>query len=108
MSQKQYYVYIITNKNETVLYTGVTNNILRRMLEHKRKLVPGFSFKYNLNKLIYYQGFNSAGEAISAEKKIKGWTRDKKIELIININPQWRDLSLNFFEEDPSQAQDDS
>lgn len=88
-----YYVYILTNKSNTVLYTGVTNNIQRRMHEHKNKLIPGFTSKYNLSKLIYIETFNTALEAISAEKKIKGWVRLKKIKLIEQKNPSWQDLS---------------
>ncbi len=87
-----YYVYILTNKSNT-LYTGVTNNLERRLLEHKLKLVPGFTKLYNLNKLIYYQEFSRIEDAITAEKRIKGWTRKKKIDLIKTINPKFEDLS---------------
>jgi len=89
--EKKYYVYIATNQSNT-LYTGVTNNIRRRMLEHKNKLIKGFTEKYNINKLVFYQEFNNPEEAIAAEKKIKGWTRKKKIELIKSMNPGFRDL----------------
>lgn len=94
MNQKSYYVYIATNKRNTVLYTGVTNNLNRRIYEHHNKLIKGFTSKYNIEKLIYYQEFNTAIEAISAEKKIKGWTRDKKIKLIKTVNSEFRDLLL--------------
>ena len=88
----QYYVYIATNKRNTVLYTGITNNLERRIYQHKQKLIKGFTSKYNIDKLVYFQEFNNPEEAITAEKKIKGWTRAKKIELIKNINPEFKDL----------------
>ena len=88
-----YYVYILTNKSNKVLYTGVTNNLERRVYEHKHKLVPGFTEKYNVNKLVYYDLTNDINEAISREKQIKGWTRQKKIDLIETINPEWADLA---------------
>lgn len=88
---KKYYVYIATNKSFT-LYTGVTNDLLRRMAEHKNKIIKGFTEKYNINKLIFFQEFNNPTDAIMAEKKIKGWTRKKKIDLIKSINPEFEDL----------------
>lgn len=101
---KYYYTYIATNKNNTVLYTGVTNNLERRLFEHKNKLIKGFTSKYNVCKIIWYNVFDSAYEAISAEKRIKGWTRAKKIDLIISINPIFQDLAESI---DSSQAQND-
>ena len=92
---KKYFVYIATNKSNT-LYTGVTNDIQRRMLEHKNKLVHGFTEKYNIDKLVFCQEFSQPEEAIVAEKKIKGWTRIRKIELIKSINPEFDDLSVSF------------
>jgi putative endonuclease len=92
---KKYYVYIITNKINTVFYTGVTNDLNRRIYEHQEKLISGFTSKYNINKLIYFQEFSTPVEAIEAEKKIKGWTRDKKINLIKSINPAFIDLNIN-------------
>ena len=89
---RQYYVYIATNKRNTVLYTGVTNNIVRRMYEHRNKLIPGFTSTYKVDKLIYYESFPAPGEAIAAEKKIKGWVRKKKIDLIKSKNPEFRNL----------------
>ena len=91
---REYYVYIATNKYNTVFYTGVTNNIIRRMEEHKQKLVKGFTRKYNVNKLIFAEFFPTAIDAIEAEKKIKGWTRRKKINLIKSINPKFQNLSV--------------
>ncbi len=87
-----YYVYIATNKTNAVLYTGVTNNLERRIYEHKNKLVSSFTSKYNVNKLVYYEEFYFPAEAIAAEKRIKGWVRKKKIELIISLNPNFNDL----------------
>ena len=89
-----YYVYILTNKNHTVLYTGVTGDIEKRIYEHINKIVEGFTKKYNADKLVYYESFNNVIDAIEAEKTIKGWKRYKKINLIENVNPTWDDLSL--------------
>ncbi|MEK7479246.1 MAG: GIY-YIG nuclease family protein [Patescibacteria group bacterium] len=90
---KTYYVYIVTNKRNTVFYTGVTNNLERRMWEHKDKKTPGFTAKYNINKLIYYEIFSNPEDAITAEKKIKGWTRAKKLRLVQEMNPTLTDLT---------------
>lgn len=89
---KNYFVYIATNQGNTVLYTGVTNNIERRTIEHKEKLLKGFTSRYNVNKIIYINEFKDINEAIAIEKKIKGWTRIKKINLIKSINPGFKDL----------------
>ena len=87
-----YYVYILTNKSNT-LYVGVTGNLEQRIEQHLRKSAKNsFTAKYNINKLIYYQEFESVAEAIVAEKRLKGWTRKKKIALIKTINPGFRDL----------------
>ena len=90
--EKHYCVYIITNQNHTVFYTGVTNDLKRRIYEHKEKLVKGFSTKYNLDKLVYFQITDDAISAITREKQIKGGSRKKKIELIDGLNPVWIDL----------------
>ena len=92
-----YYVYMMTNRSKT-LYTGVTNDLYRRVYEHKQKLIPGFTQKYNINRLVYYQETSDIREAIAREKQIKGWLRAKKIALIESANPQWRDLSADWFE----------
>jgi putative endonuclease len=92
MAMKQYYVYIMTNHTGT-LYTGVTNNLERRISEHKNKLLPGFTSRYNITRLAYYEAFNDIREAIAREKQIKGWLRAKKIALIESVNPGWKDLS---------------
>ena len=89
---KEYYVYIMTNKSRT-LYTGVTNNLMRRVYEHKNKLVPGFTSKYNIKKLVYFESTSDVNQAILKEKQIKGWLRAKKITLINSMNPEWKDLS---------------
>ena len=88
----QYYIYIMTNASRT-LYVGVTNNLERRVWEHKHKLVPGFTSKYNITQLVYVETFNEIREAIAREKQIKGWLRVKKIGLIESVNPKWSDLS---------------
>jgi putative endonuclease len=88
---KESYVYIMTNKSFT-LYTGVTSNILSRVWQHRNKLVKGFTSKYNINKLVHLEQFNSISDAIAREKQIKGWTRKKKIELIKKDNPEFKDL----------------
>lgn len=89
---KKYYVYILTNKTNNVLYTGVTNNLERRMFEHRNKLIEGFTKKYNVSKLVYMEIFNNVEDAIAGEKKIKGWVRSKKNSLIEAMNPTWKDL----------------
>lgn len=90
-----YFVYIITNASNSTIYTGMTSNLERRLVEHKHKLIPGFSSKYNLIKLVYLNRFTDVKEAISWEKRIKGWRRDKKDELINKDNPRWDDLGRN-------------
>ena len=89
---KLYYTYMATNKNNTVLYTGITNNLERRAFKHKNKLFKGFTSEYSVNKIVWYDVFNSPDEAIAAEKKIKGWLRVKKVNLIRSINPKFQDL----------------
>ena len=101
MPEKQYYVYILTNASRT-LYVGVTNNLERRVWEHKSKMVEGFTSKYNINWLVWFAEANDVREAIAMEKKIKVWTRAKKVELIEAMNPEWRDLSLEWFTEEAS------
>ncbi len=93
---KQFYVYIMTNKSKT-LYTGVTNNLERRVYEHKQKLVPGFTATYNITLLVYFEMTTDVKVALSREKQIKGWLRTKKISLIEAINPEWKDLSAEWF-----------
>lgn len=94
--EKRYYVYILTNKSNKVLYIGMTNDIARRMFEHKTKLVEGFTKKYNLTKLVYCEATNDVESAIRREKQLKNWHRDWKINLINQFNPEWKDLSEEF------------
>lgn len=90
---KNMYVYIMSNKPNGTLYIGVTNNLIRRVYEHKNSLVPGFTSKYKLYNLVYFECFDDEETAIKREKTLKGWLRKKKIELIIRTNPSWSDLS---------------
>jgi len=92
MKQKYYYVYILSNKYNNVIYVGITNDLIRRVYEHKNKLVEGFTEKYNVNKLVYYELFNDPINAITREKQLKGYSRKKKVELINSFNPEWKDL----------------
>ena len=88
-----YYVYILTNWNNRVMYIGVTNNLQRRISEHKSKLIDGFTKKYNVTKLVYYEYQTDINRAIEREKEIKAWRRSKKDALVITMNPNWDDLS---------------
>ena len=94
---RQYYVYIMTNRSRT-LYTGVTNNLERRVYEHKHKMGSKFTCKYNITRLVYYESFSDVRDAIAREKQIKGWLRSKKIALIESVNPKWEDLSASWYE----------
>ena len=91
---KTYFVYILSNKANTVLYVGVTNNLERRVYEHKNKLIDGFTKRYNVDKLVYFETTSDVDEAIKREKALKNLVRRKKEELINSINPEWVDLSL--------------
>lgn len=93
---KSYYVYLLTNWNNQVMYVGVTNDLNRRIYEHKNKMVEGFTAKYNLSKLIYFEETNDINAAIAREKEIKRWRREKKNKLVEQLNPQWKDLSEKF------------
>ena len=97
-----YYVYILANWNNKVIYTSVTNNLERRMYEHKNKLTDGFTKKYNVNRLVYYDSTTDVRSAIEREKQIKGWTRQKKNALVEEGNPSWADLSEEWYEKDSS------
>ena len=90
--QKQYYVYIMTNKSNNVLYTGVTNDLVRRVYEHRMKLTPGFTSRYNVTKLVYFEECIDPSSAIAREKQIKAGSRQKKIDLVNGMNPTWSDL----------------
>ena len=94
---KRYFVYVLTNNSNEVLYIGVTGNLKRRIYEHQNKLVKGFTEKYNLNKLIYFEETIDVHSAISREKQLKNWHREWKINLINDSNPNWSDLSGNLY-----------
>ena len=91
-----YYVYMLTNKTNRVLYTGITGNLERRLFEHKNELADGFTKKYHVHKLVYFETTTDVRAAIEREKQIKGWTRAKKDALIEGTNPQWSDLSSSW------------
>ncbi|PQJ78948.1 GIY-YIG nuclease family protein [Polaribacter porphyrae] len=97
-TQHQYYVYIITNKKDGVLYIGVSNDLKRRIFEHKNKLIKGFSERYNLDKLIYFEVFQYVSDAIKREKNLKNWKRQWKINLIVEDNADCNDLSEDWFD----------
>ena len=90
--ERQYYIYILSNKNNTVLYVGITNDLVRRVNEHKNKLCKGFTEKYNVDKLVYYEVCDDAISAIEREKQMKGGSRKKKISLVESMNVEWIDL----------------
>ena len=96
-NSRQYYVYILTNKNHTVLYTGVTGNIFERTKQHKEKHKPGFTKRYNVNQLIYFESYSNVNDALAREKQIKRGSRKKKIDLINAFNPEWKDFSDEVF-----------
>ena len=96
-SGRSYYVYILTNWNHKVMYIGVTNNLERRMYEHKNTLVEGFTQKYNVNKLVYFEETIDVISALEREKEIKKWRREKKDALVLKANEQWNDLSEGWF-----------
>jgi putative endonuclease len=103
---KEFFVYIMTNgPRSATLYTGITGNLTRRVWQHKSKLVPGFTSRYNLTRLVYYERFFDPDAAISREEEIKGWRRTKKIRLIEGMNPKWDDLAQdwqNFYKPNPT------
>jgi putative endonuclease len=93
LRENNYFVYILTNWNNKVMYIGMTNNLRRRLYEHKNKLVDGFTEKYNVNKLVYFEQTSDVNSAIVREKEIKKWRREKKDSLVKTLNSEWRDLS---------------
>ena len=93
---KRYYLYMMTNKHLNVLYTGVTNDLRRRVNEHKEKRVESFSKQYNTDRLVYYEEFYEVDQAIAREKQLKGGSRKKKDLLVEKMNPEWKDLSIEF------------
>ena len=93
---KTYYVYILASKRNGTLYIGVTNDLERRLYEHKNNLIEGFTNKYNVHHLVYYEDVNDIQSALQREKQLKRWTRKWKIELIEKVNPEWLDLAEDF------------
>ncbi|MBI3578444.1 MAG: GIY-YIG nuclease family protein [Ignavibacteriales bacterium] len=104
--EHRYFVYLLTNWNNKVMYVGVTNNLERRIYEHKNKTVQGFTEKYNVSKLVCFEETSDVTSAISREKEIKKWRREKKDALVIAVNPEWKDLSDGWFEISPSGRDD--
>src|ERR1700760_4983686 len=98
MKEHSYYVYILSNKANTVFYIGVTSNIEERVWQHKQKVYKGFTSKYECNKLVYYEKFQWIQDAITREKQLKGGSRQKKIDLVNSLNPEWSDLSDGWYE----------
>ena len=96
-----FYVYLLTNQNNKVMYVGVTNHLVRRVYEHKTKQIQGFTEKYNVNKLVYFEETSDVRAAITREKEIKKWRREKKNSLVVTVNPDWKDLSEGWFEISP-------
>ena len=92
-----YFVYILASKRNGTLYIGITNNLIKRIYEHKQKQVEGFTKKYNINKLVYFEEYNSPKEAIAREKRLKKWNRSWKLKLIEGKNPNWKDLYIKSF-----------
>jgi len=95
MSNKHYYIYMMTNYKETTLYTGVTNSLERRIWEHKNKATKGFTEKYNVNKLVYFEEYTDIEQAILREKQIKKWSRKRKNDLVNKLNKDWLDLYVD-------------
>ncbi len=93
---RNYYVYLMTNWNNKVMYLGVTNDLERRVYEHRNKLLKGFTEKYNINKLVYFEETSEVTAAITREKEIKKWRREKKNALVERVNPDWKDLGQGF------------
>ena len=95
---KAFYVYMMTNRSRVVLYTGITNSLMRRVYQHQNGEIEGFTKSYKVNRLVYYERFNDARDAIAREKEIKGWRREKKNALVETMNPRWADLSPMLFQ----------
>ena len=95
---KTFYVYLMTNRSRVVLYTGITNSLVRRVWEHQNKTIEGFTKKYKVDRLVYFESFEDPRDAISREKEIKGWRRSKKNALVGTLNPKQADLSLILFQ----------
>ena len=96
MLEKNYYVYILTNDWGNVMYIGMTSNLERRLYEHKHELADGFTKRYHVHKLVYYEQTNDAYSAVTRERQLKGWTRKRKDALVEAVNPNWEDLSISW------------
>ena len=96
MGERRYYVYMVASRSRT-LYTGVTNNLGRRVWEHKEGIVPGFTRRYRAHRLVYFETYANVRRAIDREKEIKAWRREKKVELVNSVNPTWHDLAAGWF-----------
>ena len=94
---KDFYVYVMSNRNRAVLYTGITKDLARRVWQHKNQVVKGFTSKYKLDRLVYYEQFADPISAITREKEIKAWRREKKNDLVRKLNPKWEDLAKKLF-----------
>ena len=99
--EHRYFVYVLTNKNDRVMYVGMTNDLERRLYEHKNKMLEGFTKKYNVSKLVYFEETSDVWAAIAREKEIKKWRRGKKDDLVNAANPNWKDLSAEWIEISP-------
>jgi putative endonuclease len=97
--RRSYYVYMLTNWGQTVLYTGMTNDLVRRLTEHRSGEIAGFTKRYHVDRLVYYEEFQYVLDAIEREKEIKGWRRSKKADLINDFNPEWQDLTRYILDE---------
>ncbi len=98
MGHKQYFVYMMTNYRQTVLYTGVSNSLERRVWQHKHGTFEGFTKRYKCDRLVHYEEYGEIDQAIAREKQIKGWTRAKKNALVAATNPEWRDLAADWYD----------
>ena len=97
MDEKNYYVYILANKTNSTVYIGVTNDLMRRLWEHRNDMADGFTKQYHVHKLVYYESTTDVNEAIAREKQLKGWRRARKNDLIESVNPAWKDLAGDWF-----------
>ena len=101
MGYRQYWVYMMTNRWKNVLYTGMTNSLERRVLEHKNHAVPGFTDRYNCDRLVYFETYGEVDQAIAREAQLKAWSRSKKDRLIATMNPEWNDLAADWYLAEP-------
>ena len=97
MGWKQYFVYMMTNRWRNVLYTGITNSLQKRVWQHKNHAVPGFTARYNCDRLVHFETYDEVVQAIAREKQIKGWSRAKKDALVASTNPEWNDLAADWY-----------